>query len=47
MVRFFDRHEAGRALEGVLAFQLHKGPPMTLQMKDLKIKHLPDDLPLK
>lgn len=37
----------GRALEGVLAVQVHVGPAMTIQYKDFKIKHLPDDLPLQ
>ena len=41
-----DFDEAGRALEGVLAVQVHVGPEMTVQYKDFKIKHLPDDLPL-
>lgn len=41
-----DFDEKGRALEGVLAVQVHVGPPMTIQYKDFKIKHLPDDLPL-
>lgn len=41
-----DFDEAGRALEGVLAVQVHVGPAMTIQYKDFKIKHLPDDLPL-
>ena len=36
----------GRALEGVLAVQVHRGPPMTIEYKNLRIKHLPDDLPL-
>ncbi len=42
-----DFDKKGRALEGVLAVQVHVGPPMTVQYKDFKIKHLPDDLPLK
>ena len=42
-----DLDENGRALEGVLAMQVHVGPAMKVQFKDLKIKHLPDDLPLK
>lgn len=42
-----DFDEKGRSLEGVLAFQVHVGPAMTIQFKDLKIKHLPDDLPLE
>ena len=41
-----DLDEAGRALEGVLAVQVHVGPAMTIQYKDFRIKHLPDDLPL-
>ena len=27
--------------------QVHVGPAMTIEYKDLRIKHLPDDLPLK
>jgi hypothetical protein len=42
-----DLDEAGRSLEGVLAVQVHVGPPMTIQFKDFRIKNLPDDLPLK
>jgi choline-sulfatase len=41
-----DFDSKGRALEGVLAVQVHVGPPMQVQYKDFKIKHLPDDLPL-
>ncbi|MCH1407427.1 MAG: sulfatase-like hydrolase/transferase [Verrucomicrobiales bacterium] len=41
-----DLDENGRALEGVLAVQVHVGPAMTIEYKDFKIKHLPDDLPL-
>lgn len=41
-----DLDEKGRALEGVLAVQVHVGPAMKIQYKDFKIKHLPDDLPL-
>ena len=35
-----------RSLEGVLAVQVHIGPAMKIQYKDIRIKHLPDDLPL-
>lgn len=42
----YDFDEKGRALEGVLAVQVHVGPAMKIQYKDFKIKHLPDDLPL-
>lgn len=41
-----DLDEKGRSLEGVLAVQVHVGPAMTIQYKDFKIRHLPDDLPL-
>ncbi|MCA8998520.1 MAG: sulfatase-like hydrolase/transferase, partial [Planctomycetaceae bacterium] len=42
-----DFDEQGRSLEGVLAVQVHVGPAMTIQYKDFRIKHLPDDLPLE
>lgn len=42
-----DFDETGRALEGVLAFQVHVGPKMMVQFKDIDIKHLPDDEPLQ
>lgn len=42
-----DLDEPGRALEGVLAMQVHVGPAMQVQYKDIRIKHLPDNLPLK
>lgn len=35
-----DQCEAKRAMDGVLALQLHAGPPMTVQFKDLRIKKL-------
>jgi len=41
-----DFDEKGRKLGGVLGFQVHKGPPMEVQFKEMRIKHLPDDLPL-
>lgn len=41
-----DFDESGRALEGVLAVQVHVGPAMTIQFKDFRIKHLPDEMPL-
>ena len=42
-----DLDPKGRALEGVLAVQVHVGPKMKIQYKDFKIKHLPDNIPLK
>lgn len=41
-----DLDEEGRALDGVLAVQVHVGPPMEIQYKDFRLKILPDDLPL-
>jgi len=41
-----DFDAKGRALEGVLAVQVHVGPAMKIQFQDFKIKHLRDDLPL-
>lgn len=41
-----DLDPKGRALEGVLAVQVHVGPAMKIQYKNFKIRHLPDDLPL-
>ncbi len=41
-----DFDEKGRSLDGVLGVQVHVGPAMTIQFKDFKIQHLPDDLPL-
>ena len=41
-----DFDEKNRKLEGVLAVQVHVGPAMTVQYKEIKMKHLPDHLPL-
>jgi len=35
-----DEHAAGAARSGVLALQIHVGPPMTVQFKDIRIKAL-------
>jgi putative heme-binding domain-containing protein len=37
-----DHQETNRALEGLLAFQVHKGPAMVVQIKDVLLKELPD-----
>jgi hypothetical protein len=47
MVDVLDFDTEGRALEGVLAVQVHVGPAMRIQYKDFRIRHLPDDLPLE
>ncbi|MDA7640701.1 DUF1080 domain-containing protein [Opitutaceae bacterium] len=36
-----DHHEAGRLMKGVIAAQVHKGPAMRVQLKDIELKHLP------
>ena len=45
-VDVIDLDAKGRALEGVLAVQVHVGPPMTIQYRQFLLKRLPDDLPL-
>ncbi len=35
-----DEQVDRRALSGILAFQLHVGPPMTVQFKDIRLKRL-------
>jgi len=37
-----DYDEAGRALEGLLAFQIHRGPAMIVSIKDVQLKVLPE-----
>jgi len=37
-----DHEEKARALEGLLAFQLHRGPAMIVQIKDVMLKELPE-----
>jgi type 1 glutamine amidotransferase len=36
----FDNDKSHRALSGVLALQLHAGPPTTVQFKDIRLKRL-------
>lgn len=36
-----DDDEAKRAMEGILALQLHSGPPMTVRFKEIRLKVLP------
>jgi hypothetical protein len=45
-VDVIDLDEKGRKLAGVLAVQVHVGPPMTIQYRDFFLKALPDDFPL-
>lgn len=37
---FVDGDTANRRKDGLLALQLHAGPPMTVQFKNIRIKHL-------
>jgi len=37
-----DHDAKNRALEGLLAFQVHKGPAMIVQIKDVLLKELPE-----
>ncbi|HCN79321.1 MAG TPA: DUF1080 domain-containing protein [Verrucomicrobiales bacterium] len=41
-VDLLDFEEGRRALEGLLAFQIHRGPAMTVQIKDVLLKELPE-----
>jgi hypothetical protein len=45
-VDVIDLDEKGRKLDGVLALQVHVGPPMKIQYKDFFLKRLPDDIAL-
>ncbi len=35
-----DEHPAGRSKSGILALQLHAGPPMTLKVKNVRIREI-------
>ncbi len=41
-IEFADYDEKSRAMSGLLAFQVHKGPAMTVQIKEVRLKRLPD-----
>ena len=41
-----DLDEKNRALEGILAVQVHVGPAMQIQYRDFFLKDLPSDEPL-
>jgi len=38
-----DHQESQRELEGLLAIQIHRGPAMKVQVKDIVLKELPDE----
>jgi len=39
--QLIDRDKKSRRADGILALQLHAGPPMTVQFKNIRIKNLP------
>ena len=39
-IELIDNDEKGRALEGILALQIHAGPPMVVEFKDILLKNL-------
>ena len=41
-IELIDHDAKDRELEGLLAFQVHKGPAMTVQIKDVMLKELPE-----
>ncbi|MBC7856359.1 MAG: DUF1080 domain-containing protein, partial [Pirellulaceae bacterium] len=46
-VDLVDNDPKGRRAEGLLALQLHAGPPMTVQFKNIRIKKLGDSKPVE
>jgi len=40
-VEVFDHHEAERELRGTIAFQVHRGPPMKVEIRRVTLKRLP------
>ena len=36
-----DHDPEGRSMKGIIALQVHRGPAMRVQMKDVELKHLP------
>ena len=41
MIEVVDHQVAKRASEGTIALQLHKGPAMVVEFKDIQLKRLP------
>ncbi|MCB1098585.1 MAG: DUF1080 domain-containing protein [Verrucomicrobiae bacterium] len=41
-IDLMDFDENARSLQGLLAFQIHRGPAMSVQIKDVMLKELPD-----
>ncbi len=43
MCRVDDRHATESAKSGIIALQMHQGPPMKVEYKNIRIKLLPDE----
>lgn len=41
-VEVIDHQNEKRALEGILALQIHQGPPMKVQFKEIRLRKLPE-----
>jgi len=41
-IEMIDDDPKGRAMEGILALQIHTGAPMIVEFKDIRVTHLPD-----
>jgi hypothetical protein len=41
-VEVIDHDESSRSLEGILALQVHQGPPMKVQFRDIRLRELPE-----
>ena len=39
-IELVDQDPKERLMEGILALQIHVGPPMTVEFKDIRVKHL-------
>jgi hypothetical protein len=39
-IELTDNDPAGRSLSGILALQIHRGPPMVVEFKDIQLKNL-------
>ncbi len=42
-IEMIDDDVKGRLMEGLLALQIHAGPPMTVEFKDIRVKNLAED----
>ncbi|MCP4511098.1 MAG: DUF1080 domain-containing protein, partial [Fuerstiella sp.] len=39
--QIIDHHEGGRLMKGIVALQVHRGPAMRVQVKDIELQRLP------